>query len=172
MPHTRIQTLKTKHLERAKRLRQIWDRKRGELGITQMDAARLLGWKTQGAVGHVLSGSSPLTLDLLIEFSHILQVPPQEIVPELEEVLAYPPSETPAHTARRAPTQIDKLDLSMLVRCVHAVEQAAQVHQIKLDCHKQNKLVEFVYAELSAGKQPEEDADKLANRLVEIAALG
>ncbi|BCU91133.1 hypothetical protein YP72344_26280 [Yersinia pseudotuberculosis] len=73
----------------ALRLRTIWDSKREELGLTQEKAAEHLGFNTQGAVSQYLNAKTPLNTDAVIKFSALLRVEPEEIKPELEELLSY-----------------------------------------------------------------------------------
>lgn len=74
-------------LAAAKRLRAIWDQKKGELGLTQEKAAEAMGYSTQGAVGHYLNGRAPLNTDAIFKFANLLRVSPIDIRPELESVL-------------------------------------------------------------------------------------
>ena len=66
---------------RAENLRRLWDAKKAALGLTQEKAARLLGYKTQAAVGHYLTRRNPLNTDALLKFAQLLQVGPDEIDP-------------------------------------------------------------------------------------------
>jgi transcriptional regulator with XRE-family HTH domain len=76
-------------LAAAKRLKAIWTSKRAALGLTQEKAADLLGFNTQGAVSHYLNGVTPLNTDTVIKFSMLLMVKPEDIKPELAEILSY-----------------------------------------------------------------------------------
>ncbi|NMP26885.1 helix-turn-helix domain-containing protein [Rahnella sp. SAP-1] len=76
-------------LAAAKRLKSIWTSKRVALGLTQEKAADLLGFNTQGAVSHYLNGVTPLNTDTVIKFSMLLNVKPEDIKPELAEILSY-----------------------------------------------------------------------------------
>lgn len=162
-----------KQLERAQRLRKIWDMKRSEIKLTQRQVAERLGWKTQGAVGHVLSGNSALTIDLLLEFCELLSIAPYEIVPEIKaltEQAAPPQTVTEARSTKPYSTDsIEQIDLGLLVQCVGAVEKAAKEQGQQLESDKQTKLIEFIYAERTAGNKPADETDDLANRLVALA---
>ncbi|WP_444904202.1 helix-turn-helix domain-containing protein [Microbulbifer sp. CnH-101-E] len=63
------------------RLRNIWDEKKKELGLTQEKAAALIGWSSQGSVAQYLTGRIPLNTDAILRFSKLLQVEPWEIDP-------------------------------------------------------------------------------------------
>lgn len=82
---------KTRNLTEAevvawKSLRRIWDEKKGALGLTQERAAHLMGYETQGAVGHFLNGRSAVTPLVAIKFARILGVSPHEISPEVKSL--------------------------------------------------------------------------------------
>jgi len=67
-----------------KNLRKIWDQKKTTLGLTQSLAAPLLGFETQGAVGHYLSGHKELSLEIITRFAKLLRCQPCDIDPELD----------------------------------------------------------------------------------------
>lgn len=73
--------------ECAQRLRQIWERKRLELDLTQEKVAYACGWSTQGAFGHYLQGKNPLNIDAVFRLARVLQVDPREIMPGLHQIL-------------------------------------------------------------------------------------
>lgn len=73
--------------ECASRLRQIWERKRLELDLTQEKVAYACGWSTQGAFGHYLQGKNPLNIDAVFRLARVLQVDPREIMPGLHQIL-------------------------------------------------------------------------------------
>lgn len=66
-----------------KRLSKLWDKKKADLNITQEKAAGILGFNTQGAVGHYLRGRTALNLEATLKFSGLLRVRPSEIYPEI-----------------------------------------------------------------------------------------
>jgi transcriptional regulator with XRE-family HTH domain len=74
----------------AARLKAIWTQKRRELGLTQEDAAHILGFKTQGMVSHYLNGYIALNTDALLGFSDLLDIQPQDIDPLFSWVLVRP----------------------------------------------------------------------------------
>jgi len=69
-------------------LREIWNRKRKELGLTQEKAAHELGFRTQAGVSHYLNGRTPLNTDVILKFAALLQVDPTAIRPDIGELLA------------------------------------------------------------------------------------
>lgn len=73
--------------ECAMRLRQIWERKRLALDLTQEKVAYACGWSTQGAFGHYLQGKNPLNIDAVFRLARVLEVDPREIMPGLHEIL-------------------------------------------------------------------------------------
>lgn len=165
MPAPRSENIKQKQQLRADRLREIWEQKKSELGLVQKDVAKMLGWKTQGAVGHVFSGHTPLTIDLLISLCEILQVSPRLIVPELHELYKY----DEAHKKETSASQIQNVDLRLLGVCIKTIEEAEQEKGISLPDITRSKLVEFLYAELPRSNHDQEAARELADKLIAIA---
>ncbi len=71
----------------ADRLRQIWERKRLMLGLTQEKVAHACGWTTQGAFGHYLQGKNPLNMEAVFRLARVLEVDPREIMPGLQAII-------------------------------------------------------------------------------------
>lgn len=165
MPPPRSEAIKQKQQVRADRLRKVWEQKKTELGFLQKDVAKMLGWKTQGAVGHVFSGTTPLTIDLLLEFCEILKVSPRLIVPELHELYKY----DELYKDDSSVSQIQNVDLGLLGICIKTIEEAEQEKGISLPASTKSKLVEFLYAELPRSNINQEAARELADRLIAIA---
>lgn len=67
------------------RLRDIWNRTHGR-GHTQEQAALLMGYESQGAVSHYLTGKNQVNTDAAIRFSRLLHVQPGEIDPNLSDL--------------------------------------------------------------------------------------
>lgn len=65
-----------------KNLRRIWDQKRKKRGITQITAAKELGW-TQGALSQYLNNLTELSTPAIIKLANYLEVPAQAIDPSL-----------------------------------------------------------------------------------------
>jgi len=70
-----------------KNLRDIWERKKDELGLTQEKLAAKIGWKTQAAVTSYLNGRIPLNTDAKRKFAKALNVHVSEIDPDLQELI-------------------------------------------------------------------------------------
>lgn len=68
----------------AERLWAIWNRKKGELDLTQQKVGDLMGGITQGGVGHYLHGRAALNLEAVLKFASILRVDPREIRDDLD----------------------------------------------------------------------------------------
>jgi transcriptional regulator with XRE-family HTH domain len=64
-------------------LRAIWDRRKRELGITQVEAAKALGL-TQGALSQYLNGTIKLAPPAIIKLARYLEVEPSEIDPDID----------------------------------------------------------------------------------------
>lgn len=68
----------------ARRLRQLWDTKKAQLGLTQEGVAERLGI-TQSAVGQYLRGVIPLNTDMILKFARLLGCPAHEISPTMAD---------------------------------------------------------------------------------------
>ena len=67
----------------ANNLRAIWNLKKSEIGITQTEAAKQLGW-TQGALAQYLNNITELNPPAVIKLANFLGVDPREIDPTSE----------------------------------------------------------------------------------------
>lgn len=67
----------------AQRLRQVWERQRKALRLTQQEVALECGWSTQAAFGHYLRGLQPLNFSAAFKIAGILKVDIAEISPRL-----------------------------------------------------------------------------------------
>lgn len=67
-------------------LRKIWDQKKHQLEITQVEAAEKLGW-TQGAFSQYLNGITELGPTATIKLANFLGVDPEEIDPAIHDDL-------------------------------------------------------------------------------------
>jgi len=82
----------------ANNLRAIWDIKKSEIGITQTEAAKKLGW-TQGALAQYLNNITELNAPAVVKLANFLGVDPREIDPTADfhdypQYLAFPTSRT------------------------------------------------------------------------------
>ena len=85
----RKKTIDDVEREAAKRLRDIWNEKKVTLRLTQEKAAEVLGFSTQASVSHYLNGTTPLNTDATLKFASLLGVKPEEIRPDLAEMMNY-----------------------------------------------------------------------------------
>lgn len=76
-------------LKIADRLKQIWDRKKDQLGLSQEKAAGILGFSTQAAISQFLNGKTSLNTENILKFSALLDVAPEEINPSIGPLLAH-----------------------------------------------------------------------------------
>lgn len=81
--------LDIKDQETAERLRKIWDEKKVTLRLTQEKAADALGFETQSTVSQYLTGKNPLGTDAILKFAALLGVKPEDIKPDLREMMNY-----------------------------------------------------------------------------------
>ncbi|HDS4305535.1 TPA: helix-turn-helix domain-containing protein [Klebsiella aerogenes] len=85
----RKKTIDAVEREAAKRLREIWNEKKVTLRLTQEKAAEVLGFSTQASVSHYLNGTTPLNTDATLKFASLLGVKPEDIRPDLAEMMNY-----------------------------------------------------------------------------------
>ena len=64
----------------ANNLRKIWDIRKSEIGLTQTEAAKKLGW-TQGAFAQYLNNITELNPPAVIKIANFLGVDPRDIDP-------------------------------------------------------------------------------------------
>lgn len=74
--------------EKQRRLRLVWDRKRHELGLTQIKARDALGLKYQSTVSQYLNGQIPLNTETVLKFANLLRCDPAEIDPAVKKLVA------------------------------------------------------------------------------------
>lgn len=67
-------------------LRKIWEQKKHQLELTQVEAAEKLGW-TQGAFSQYLNGITELGPTATIKLANFLGVDPEEIDPAIQDEL-------------------------------------------------------------------------------------
>lgn len=79
-------SLSEEDVKAASRLKEIWNSRKSELGLTQDRAAEILGFATQGAVSHYLNAQTPLNLEAVLKFAGLLKVAPERIRPELADM--------------------------------------------------------------------------------------
>lgn len=69
-----------------KNLRRIWDVRKKEMSITQVEAAKKLNW-TQGALSQYLNAITEMSPQTIIKLANFLDVTPQEIDPCIDDAL-------------------------------------------------------------------------------------
>jgi transcriptional regulator with XRE-family HTH domain len=78
--------LTTYEKECAVRLKTLWATKKKNKGLTQEDLKLALGFKSQAAVSHYLTGAIPLNTDVKIKFAHYLNCKVADFDPEFYEI--------------------------------------------------------------------------------------
>ncbi|EOM2314415.1 LexA family protein, partial [Escherichia coli] len=73
------------------------DEKRKQLSLSQEKAADILGFKTQGAVSQLLNAKIALNTENTLKFAALLQVPAEEINPDLSDLLRSIRTHTPGN---------------------------------------------------------------------------
>lgn len=73
--------LTKEEIQDTQRLREVWDKKRVELNLSQQDVADAFGIQNQTAISQYLNGRIPLNLEAAIKFAKILDVRVNEISP-------------------------------------------------------------------------------------------
>lgn len=71
------------------RLREIWNKRKVELRLTQEKAAELMGFEHQSTISQYLNGKAPLNMENTIKFANVLGVKPEEIRPDLSDLFQY-----------------------------------------------------------------------------------
>lgn len=77
-------------LEDAKRLKRIWNEKKEALHLSQVKAARELGYNSQGAVSQYINGKVGLNLQAAAKFAKLLRVNVVDISPRLGKLVEKP----------------------------------------------------------------------------------
>jgi transcriptional regulator with XRE-family HTH domain len=72
-----------------KNLKRIWNQRKRELGLTQVSAAKDLGW-TQGALSQYLNNLTELRPSATIKLANYLSVPASDIDPNIHKSHAQP----------------------------------------------------------------------------------
>lgn len=98
-------SLSEQDIEAAHRLKEIWNSRKTELGLTQDRAAEILGFATQGAVSHYLNAKTPLNLEAVLKFANLLQVAPESIRPDFSDLLNIARLLTPSATQESIPPE-------------------------------------------------------------------
>lgn len=87
-------------LEDAKRLKRIWIARRDELHLSQVKAAKELGYNSQGAISQYINGKVALNFQAAAKFAKLLRVNVAEISPRFGRLVEKPtPSSLEGYTA-------------------------------------------------------------------------
>jgi transcriptional regulator with XRE-family HTH domain len=78
-----------------KRLRDLWDAKKDELHLTQVKAAKALGFSNQTAISQYLNGRIPLNFEAVVKFCKLLKVDVSEVSPRYSSMI---PDDSPRAT--------------------------------------------------------------------------
>lgn len=83
MPKAKRRSLTESERADAARLKAIYARRKQATGLTQEKLAALMGFSTQGAVSHYLTGFLAMSNEVVFKFAHHLGVEPTEIRPDI-----------------------------------------------------------------------------------------
>jgi len=97
--------------ENASRLKEIWESKKKDLGLTQAKAADLMGFESQGAVSHYLNGITALNVSAILKFSSLLHIEPSEISTSFD----YGHHATPSESGTIPKRSVDIMDAPRVV---------------------------------------------------------
>jgi len=156
-------TLTEKQILWADNLRNIWDRKKKELGLTQEKAGHLLGW-TQGGVGHYLNKKTPLNTDAKIKFAKLLQVDVTEIDPDFSFELNEASEINEPQKSYNARMQLNKEQISLLKEIIHNIERKKFV----LTSEQKARLVAGVFSSCVNNGLT---ADDLSDAIIDAARI-
>ena len=74
----------------AKRLKLLWQSKKDDLGLSQVKAAKELGYHSQGAISQYLNGKVAMNFHAVAKFAKLLRVDVQEIAPRFTSLVTKP----------------------------------------------------------------------------------
>lgn len=135
----RRRALSPEEKEASRRLKNIWEKKKKDLHLTQEEAAHRCGWNTQAAFYQYLNGIIPLNVEALVKISKVLQVDPSEIYPE--------------HTQRIGIAGRHVLEAKE-DNVVYLSEEAKQLARAWMDLPKESrKVVKKLIVALTAGSK-------------------
>ena len=84
--------ISAKEQDMADRLYAVWQKKKTPLGLSQERAAGSFGC-SQANISQYLNGKIPLNTDAIFKFAKILQVAPEEINPNIGEIVPFAASD-------------------------------------------------------------------------------
>lgn len=77
-------------LDDAKRLKKLWQNKKDELNLSQVKAAKELGYHSQGAISQYLNGKVAMNFHAVAKFAKLLRVDVQAISPRFASLVTKP----------------------------------------------------------------------------------
>jgi hypothetical protein len=77
-------------LDDAKRLKTLWQNKKDELNLSQVKAAKELGYHSQGAISQYLNGKVAMNFHAVAKFAKLLRVDVQAISPRFASLVTKP----------------------------------------------------------------------------------
>lgn len=87
-------------IEDAKRLRKLWSEKKEQLHLSQVKAAKELGYSSQSAVSQYLNGKVPINFQTAAKFAKLLKTEIQVIAPRFGKLVTNPiPSDLDGYVA-------------------------------------------------------------------------
>jgi len=92
--------LTKEELDDARRLKQIWIAKKDQLNLSQVKAAKELGYNSQGAISQYINGRVSLNFQAAAKFAKLLRVEIKDIAPRFTPLVSKPiPSSLDGYTA-------------------------------------------------------------------------
>lgn len=87
-------------IEDARRLKQLWNAKKEELHLSQVKAAKELGYNSQGAISQYINGRVSLNFQAAAKFAKLLRVEIKDISPRFAQLVGKPiPTSLDGYTA-------------------------------------------------------------------------
>lgn len=85
-----MRPLTKEELDDAKRLKQLWISKKDQLHLSQVKAAKELGYNSQGAISQYINGKVSLNFHAAAKFAKLLRVEIKEISPRFAPLVGKP----------------------------------------------------------------------------------
>jgi transcriptional regulator with XRE-family HTH domain len=83
-------SLSQEELDDAKRLRKLWGERKEQLHLSQVKAAKELGYNSQSAVSQFINGKVPINVQTAAKFAKLLKTNIEEISPRFGKLLTQP----------------------------------------------------------------------------------
>jgi transcriptional regulator with XRE-family HTH domain len=82
--------LTQEEIDDAKRLRKLWGERKEEMHLSQVKAARELGYSSQSAVSQYINGKVPINFETAAKFAKLLKADIQDISPRFGKLVTNP----------------------------------------------------------------------------------